>query len=188
MRTVMSAMYKKKSGIPADVLPIFESIIVKYEIPGKSSLGPECDAEFFKAMEEHLTREQRFRLYEQVGGCKGTGDDKVRKAFAQEHAALPLAERLELFAKKFNRDGRVLNSDNTITVTFACTHGYYRCALAGKPFNPPASLESYFERCAGGRLYELEKALGINLKIKSVDISPLEENPANPVVFTFEVV
>jgi hypothetical protein len=37
-------------------------------------------------------------------------------------------------------------------------------------------------------LYELEKALGIKLRIKNVDISPLKENPANPVVFTFEIV
>ena len=49
-------------------------------------------------------------------------------------------------------------------------------------------IEGYFERCAGGRLYEYEKALGINLKIKSVDISPLKENKKNPVIFTFEIV
>jgi hypothetical protein len=49
-------------------------------------------------------------------------------------------------------------------------------------------VESYFERCAGGRLYELQKALGIKLKIKSVDVSPLKENINNPVVFTYDIV
>jgi len=37
-------------------------------------------------------------------------------------------------------------------------------------------------------LYEYQKALGIKLKIKSVDVSPLSENIVNPVVFTFEIV
>jgi len=188
MKTVLKTMQKKNSGIPSDILPLFEGIILKYEGSGLPSLPPECEIEFFSAMENHLTKEQRFRLYEINGGCKGTGADKARKAFAQEHAGLPLADRLELFMKDCNRGGRVLNDDNTITVTFACTHGYYKRVREKKPFNPPASLQTYFDSCAGGRLYELEQALGIKLRIKSVDTSPLDENPANHVVFTFKIV
>lgn len=138
-------------------------------------------------MNEHLTKEQRFRLYEEAGACNGAGYDKERKAFAHKHADIPLAERLELFIKTFGRKA-VLNNDNTITVTFACTHGYYKCAREGKYLSPPTSVESYFERCAGGRLYEYQKALGVKLKIKSVDVSPLNENVNNPVVFIFEIV
>ncbi len=105
-------------------------------------------------------------------------------------AYLPLAERLEIFEQTFKRAKAVLNDDNTFTVKFACTHGYYRKArLAHKgTFQLPETIESYFERCAGGRLYEYKKALGIKLKIKSVDVSPLNENPLNPVVFVFEIV
>jgi len=167
---------------------VFEGIIDKYRELGFNSLGNECDAEFFQAMEEHLTKEQRFWMYEQNGGCQGTGQNKARKTFAQEHADMPLAERLKLFEKTFGRNRAVLNDDNTITVRFACTHGYYKRAREGKPFIPPASLQTYFEHCAGGRLYEYQKALGVKLKIKSVDISPLSENSVNPVVFTFEII
>jgi predicted metal-binding protein len=191
MKTMLKAMKKKNSGIPTDALPVFEEIIQKHLVLGGGGLtgtGNVCEAEFFQAMEEHLTQEERFRFFAQCGGCKGTGDDKRRKAFAAQYAETPLAERLELFVKAFDRDGRVLNTDGTITVTFKCTHGYYKRIREGKPFNPPASLQTYFDCCAGGRLYELEKALGIKLKIKSVDISPLTKNPENPVVFTFEVV
>ena len=187
MKTMLKAMKKKQSGIPEDILPVFEDIIQKYEALGSPSLGPECDEEFGKAMNELLTKEQRFRLYEQEGACKGTGHDKERKAFALEHAHRPLAERLELFTKTYGRKA-VLNDDNTITVTFVCTHGYYKQAREGKHLSLPLSIESYFERCAGGRLYEYQKALGIKLNIKSVDISPLSENMTNPVVFTFEIV
>ncbi len=179
MKTMLKIMRMRKNEIPDDILPLFEHIVQSYK-------GEECEEKFIKAMEEQLTKEQRFRLYAQNGSCSGTGYDKERKAFALEHADKPLSERLELFTNTFGRTA-VLNDDNTITVTFACNHGYYKHVPRGM-FRFPASIESYFERCAGGRLYEYQKALGIKLKIKSVDVSPLSENIVNPVVFTFEIV
>ena len=175
-------------------MPIFEGIVQKLEeqhgpnLVGVKCFNPEWDDEFCMAMDELLTKEQRFRLYEENGGCNGAGYDKARRAFAQEHANMPLAERLELFCKTFERCPAVLNDDNTITVKFACTHGYYKRVREGKYTTPPRGVESYFERCAGGRLYELQKALGVKLRIKSVDVSPLQESVTNPVVFTFEIV
>lgn len=186
MKTMLNTMKKKKSGIPGDVLPVFEGIIKKYEALGALSLGDECDAEFDKAMREHLTNEQRFWLYEQNGACKGTSADKERIAFALEHEHLALDERLAIFTKDFGR--QAVLKGNEIIVTFKCTHGYYKKVREKKITALPPAIESYFERCAGGRLYEYEKALGIKLKIKSVDVSALNEDLANPVVFTFEVV
>lgn len=179
MKMVLNSMKKKKSGISEEVLPVFEQIV-------QTSKGSECEGEFMKAMEKHLEREERFRLFEENGSCNGAGQDRERKAFAQEHGDLPLAERLELYANTYGRTA-VLNDDNTITVTFACHHGYYKHTPKGK-FQFPESVETYFERCAGGRLYEYQKALGIKLRIVSVDVSPLKEDPMNPVVFTFAVV
>jgi len=186
MKMLLNAMKKRNSGIPEDIAPIFEGIVKKYEARGVPASDPEYETEFFKAMEEHLTREQRFRLFEQNGACKGTGGDKERKAFALEHAHKPLDERVEILNKAFGRK-IVLNGDNTLTVVFGCSHGYYKRVREKKYSSLPPSIESYFERCAGGRLYEYEKILGIKLRIKSVDISPLNENIANPVVFTFEI-
>lgn len=178
MKTMLKIMKKRKNEIPDDILSLFEDIAQTYK-------GDECDEKFTKAMEEQLTKEQRYQLYEQNGSCCGTGYDKERKVFALEHADKPLSERLELFKNTFGRTG-ILNDDNTITVTFACNHGYYKHAPKGM-FQFPGSIETYFERCAGGRLYEYQKALGIKLKIKSVDVSSLRENIVNPVVFTFEI-
>lgn len=179
MKSMMKSMRMSKNEIPVDIVPLFEEIVQTYK-------GDECEEKFMIAMEEHLSKEQRFRLCEQNGSCRGTGEDKERKAFALEHADKPLGERLRLFTNKFRRTA-VLNEDNTITVTFACNHGYYKHAPKGT-FQFPKSIETYFERCAGERLYEYQKALGIKLKIKSVDVSPLIENMINPVVFTFEIV
>jgi hypothetical protein len=187
MKTMLKSMQKKDRGIPKEKLQIFEDIIKKYEVRGMSSLGSECDIEFSMTMEELLTKEQRFRLFEQNGGCKGTSNDKERIAFALEHSNKTLATKIAIFNKTYGRNA-VLNDDNTITVAFACTHGYYKQAREKKNFTRPSTVKSYFERCAGGRLYELQKVLGIKLKIKSVDISPLNKNLTNPVVFLFKIV
>jgi len=194
MKTVLRAMQKKKNGIPEDKLPIFEGIVQKYEdefgpnLVGISCFQPEWNDAFCQAMGKHLTREQRFHLYREAGACNGTGTDKERKIFALEHAHMALDERMALFAETFGRWKPVLNDDNTLTLTFKCAHGYYKRAREGKYIAPPPNVEGYFERCAGGRLYELQKALGIKLKIKSVDISSLSEDVNNPVVFTFEII
>lgn len=89
MKTMLKNMRMRKNEIPDDLLPLFEDIVQTYK-------GDECEEKFLKAMEEQLSKEQRFRLYEQNGSCNGTGYDKERKAFALEHADKPLAERLEL--------------------------------------------------------------------------------------------
>jgi len=194
MTGMISAMKKKKNGIPEEVLPIFDGILQKYQdefgpyLIGVTFFKPEWDDEICQAMGKHLTKEQRFKLYETQGACNGAGADKERKVFALEHTHLALDERMALFAETFGRWKPVLNDDNTLTLTFKCKHGYYKRALDGTYTIPPPNVEGYFERCAGGRLYELEKALGIKLKIKSVDVSPLSENVKNPVVFTFEIV
>jgi hypothetical protein len=194
MVSMLKEMKKTKNGIPQKKLDVFEGIIQKYareagpNLTGVKCFEPEWDDEFCKAMNKHLTREQRFQLYETHGACNGTGADKSRKAFALEHARLALDERIELFSETFKRWKPVLNDDKTLTLHFKCTHGYYKRAIEGKYTAPPPNVELYFERCAGGRLYELQKALGIKLKIKSVDVSPLKDNVKNPVVFTFEIV
>jgi len=123
---MLKAMQKKNAGISKDILTVFEGIIQKYARPG-FSLGHDCDKEFSEAMEEHLSKEQRFRLYEQNGGCMGTGRDKERKAFALKHANKTIAERIELFARTYGKNV-VLKDDNTIVVTFTCAHRYHKIA------------------------------------------------------------
>lgn len=87
MKTMLKSMRMRKNEIPEDILPLFEHIVQTYR-------RDECDEKFIKAMEEQLTKEQRFRLYEQNGSCRGTGYDKERKSFALEHADKPLAKGL----------------------------------------------------------------------------------------------
>ena len=183
-KTTLKLMQKKNSVIPKDILLVFEDISDKYEAMDAPPYG-ECDNEFMKAMEKHLTKEQRFWIFEQSGACKGTKYDKDRKTLADRYADMTIAEKIEQLAA--SKREIVLNDDNSISLTFKCSHGYYKRAREDKNFTPPVTVESYFERCAGGRLYDLQMLLGVRLKIKNVDISPLKENIENPVVFTFEI-
>jgi len=66
----MKEMKKKKSGISEDVIFIFENILNKHKdeqgrlnLTGVVCFQPEWDDEFCEAMNKHLTKEQRFRLY-----------------------------------------------------------------------------------------------------------------------------
>lgn len=176
-------MKKKKNNILESCLPMFEDIMLIND-------RKERDAKFINAMEEYLTNEQCFTIWAQNGACRGTKFDKDRKAFAVEHSNKPLRERFDIFVStigsgyKFNRNDIVLDEKiKTITISFACKHG-----LMHLEKGISTSLEAYFGQCAGGRLYELQLALGINLKIKDVDVTAIKKDIKNPCVFTYEIV
>lgn len=182
MRTMLSVMKKKKNNIPEDAICIFEHIVQTCYVPNCMSI--EGDNKFMEAMGKYLTADQRFRLWEQSGGCRDKGRDKLRKEFLAENEDKPLSERLELFlATPFSYNETILNNDNTITLKHNCGG----CAKNVPKDKFAASPSLYFEGCAAGRMSMLEKSLGIKLKIKSVESSPLGVSDENPNVFTFEI-
>jgi hypothetical protein len=182
MRTVLKSMLNKKIGIPEDVIIIFEDIITSYFVPGRGS--KEGDIKFTQAMERYLTKEQLYKLWEKHGGCQGTGHDKERRDFALTHKDKTLSEKLEIYLSTLGKNKiAVLNDDNTLAVIFTCPHGP---KFEGDR-NEKTSLEFHYGRCAGGRLYEYQKILGVKLKVNSVEVPPNISNET-PVVFTFEII
>ncbi|MDR0324866.1 MAG: hypothetical protein LBI19_02055 [Oscillospiraceae bacterium] len=189
MRTFYGMMKKKKNEIPEDKLLIFQNILDTYFVPGCGSNAG--DNMFMEAIGEHFTEEERFRLWEQSGGCRGFGHEKARKAFAAEHAELPLPVKLDVYIMEFENGlkGKTRNivldeENNTITFTWACDECYNH-SVKGK-ITAPFSL--YYEGCAGGRMQNLQSALGIKLRIKSVEIPKQGVSKENPCVFVFEIV
>ena len=189
MRSVLSAMQKKKyDWIPRETLAVFEDIVAMHFAPMRGST--EGDNLFMEAVGEQFTPEQRLKIWEGNGGCTGSGHDKQRRAFASEHAGMPLAERVErymdIFEKKHGKTlGIVLDEMNKIiSYTFACEDCAKHCH-SGR-FTAPFAL--YYERCALGRLANLQTALGIKLKVRSVDIPAGGVSREEPCVFTYEIV
>lgn len=189
MRTFFNMMKKKKNKISEDKLCVFQNILDTYFVPGRGS--SEGDHKFMEAIGEQFTEEERFRLWEQSGGCTGTGREKARKAFASAHSDKPLPIMLDLYIHEFADDlnGKtrniVLDEENkTITFTYACDECYRR-SVKGITTAPFAL---YYESCAGGRLMNLQTALGIKLKIKSVDIPTQGVSKESPCVFIFDII
>jgi hypothetical protein len=185
MKTFLKMMKKKSNGIPEEKLQLFDEIISTYFVPGRGSTEGDCA--FMRAIGENFTEEQRFRLWEQNGGCEGSGREKARKKFAAEHADKPLSVRLDLYIMDFvseKTQSIVLDEKNkTIAYTYACGECYNH-TVKGKLTAP---FDLYYESCAGGRLKNLQSALGIKLKIKSVDIPENGVSSESPCVFTFDI-
>ena len=189
MRTVLNAMKKRKNEwIPREKLDIFENIIETHFIPGRGST--EGDNEFMKAVGKHFTQAQRFRIWEGNGGCKGTGHEKARKVFASEYTDKPLFERLtkyiDTFEKKHGKTLDVVLDEESkfVTYTFACDE----CSKHIQKGKLTAPHELYYERCALGRMDNLQTALGLTLKVKQVYIPASGVNKETPCVFTYEIV
>ncbi len=145
-------------------------------------------------MDELLTKEQCLSIMEKQGCCKRGQRDKDCKAFASEHVGKTLDEKLELMSGIKYMMSPYLNEDNTITVTFGnyqngVHKGKNTCSCGSiKKLKQPFSISpTYCGCCAGHFLYHYQNALGIKLKLKEINTSPLNTNGEKPCKFTFEV-
>ena len=143
-------------------------------------------------MDELLTKEQCLSIMEKQGCCKGGQRDKYYKAFAKEHAGKTLLEKLDLLSGFQYMMPPCLNDDGTFTITFGDHQnhtGKHTCACGSiKKLKQPFSISpTYCGCCAGHLLYHYQNALGVKLKLKEINSSPLNTNGEKPCKFTFKV-
>lgn len=165
----------KQDKYPAAVVNQFEHIV-------EACSYDESIFEFVDKMNMLLTEEQRLSIWERNGGCRHGWRNREATAFRLEHADKTLTEKIDLL-----RDVRSLsrfrrNGDGTITAESGC----HLCVL--KKLKPPYTATSALFGCsAGGALYNYEIALGVKLKIKSIDVHLTEGNAENTYSVGFEV-
>jgi hypothetical protein len=145
-------------------------------------------------MDKLLTNEQCLSIMEKQGCCKGGQRDNDCKAFALEHADKSLPEKLKLISGIQYMMSPILNGDNTFTITFG---GYQNGVHVGKTTCSCGSIKklkqpffitpTYCGCCAGHFLYHYQNALGVKLKLKEINSSPLNTNGEKPCKFTFEI-
>lgn len=145
-------------------------------------------------MDELLTKEQCLSIMEKQGCCKGGQRDKDCKSFALEHAGKTLSEKLVLMSNIQYMMSPCLNDDGTFTITFGYHQngvhtGKHTCSCGSiKKMKQPFSISpTYCGCCAGHFLYHYQNALGVKLKLKEINSSPLNTNGEKPCKFTFEV-
>ena len=166
----------QKDGIPEDARNQFEHVVQTYR-------GGEADLRFVGKMDDLLTEQQRLSIWERNGGCRLGGRNREAVAFQLEHADKTLAEKLELLKNTRFMGNFCLNEDGTVTAGNGC----HLCVL--KKLEPPYTASSTVFGCsAGGALYNYEIALGVKLRLKSIDSFLLDPEAGKPYSFTFEIV
>jgi hypothetical protein len=146
-------------------------------------------------MDELLTKEQCLSIMEKQGCCKGGQREKDCKAFALEHKDKSFSEKLALMSSIQYMMSPCLNDDGTFTITFG---GYQNgvhlgkntcsCGLIKKLEQPFYVSPTYCGCCAGHFLYHYQNALGVKLRLKRINSSPLNTNCEQSCGFTFEVI
>lgn len=145
-------------------------------------------------MDELLTKAQCLSIMEKQGCCKGGQRDRDCKAFAQQHADQPLAEKLRLISGIPDMMSPRLNGDGTLSVAFGgYQNGVHKgrntcsCGSIKKLKQPFSVSPTYCGCCAGHFLYHYQNALGVKLKLKEINSTPLNTDGDGDCQFTFDV-
>jgi len=146
-------------------------------------------------MDKLLTDEQKCAVMAKEGCCKGGKRDTDCKAFGKEHADKSLSEKLALFNTVEYMMSPALNEDGSFTTTmYGHQNGVHKgkttcsCGAIKKMKQPFNVSKTYCGCCAGHFLYHYQNMLGVKLKIKEINSSPLDTNGEKPCQFTFEVI
>jgi len=122
------------------------------------------EPKFVEKMDELLTEEQRLLLWEYGGSCRGGETGREAKKLGQSLEGKSLSEKIDVMNQNEHMFKSHLNEDGTITV-------YCFCHCLQHRFNNPenAKASSAYGCAAGAHLAIIKSALGVKLKIKSVD-------------------
>ncbi len=145
-------------------------------------------------MDEKLAPEQVQEILESNACCKTGTRNKASKEFAQMYAELPLEEKLDKIsnAHHLNMGSPELTEDGTLRV-----HAIYY--IKGDRFECACSnfhnlkrdyrvSRSYCYCCGGHFKYHYEIMLGLKLRLKGVDSSPLDTEGGDPCIFDYEII
>ena len=156
---------------------------------------PEPVIALIDKMDELLTNEQILAVMEKQGCCKSGWRDKECKAFGKKYSDMPIEEKLTLIPNIPHFSAPRLNEDGTITITFnEYQNGVHTgkttcsCGLIKKLKQPFSVSPTFCGCCAGHVLYHHQNALGVKLRLKEINSSPLNTNGEKPCEFTFEIV
>ena len=185
-RAIMTTMIKK--GIPEDTLN-------QFVLPDPASKGAQWSEEyvaFIDQMDRLLTGEQRLCVMQEQG-CSVTGKPTAEHmAFGRAHAGLPLEEKVRLYNEStimYKLPCR-LNPDGSLTVAWSHGEdGEYSCVCGIFAKLPqPAQVSPTFCGCCGGHARQnLQRALGVKLRLKEIVSSAASTGGEKGCEFTFAI-
>ncbi|MCL2605198.1 MAG: hypothetical protein FWD90_12025 [Defluviitaleaceae bacterium] len=174
MREKQMVKTARKYGYPDEAVCALEQAMEVQDNHKRTAL-------FMERMDALFTEEQRLRLWEVGGSCTGGETGRQVKIMAKELAGMTLTEKI----KRLNQNEHIywveLNKDDTITAYCGC-HCLQHRVTKPKTARPP----SYYGCAAGAAFQNLKIALGVDMKIKSVDY-PQPGSPEKSMTFIIEV-
>ena len=185
----------KRMGETMRKMKISQEILEQFDFAA-STLGnnPLPTIAVIDKMDELLTDEQKYAIIEKEGCSKGGKRDKDCKTFANEHKYKSISEKLALFGTVEYMMSPTLNRDGSFTVTMSgYQNGVHKgkttcsCGAIKKLKQPFTVSKTYCGCCAGHFLYHYQNMLGVALRLKKINSSPLDSNGELPCQFTFEV-
>ena len=172
-----------KQGIPDEILA---------QLPFDGNNDLEDILTLIEQMDKLLTVEQRLAIMEKQGCCTTGKHAAFHRDFAQRNAGKSLAEKLEQSGELFFVDEPPcqLNDDGTLTVFWSSGEaGAYRCVCGYMKNKPqPLSISPTFCGCCGGHARQnLQRSLGVKLKLKQIVSSAASSAGKNHCEFLYDI-
>ena len=177
LKDMHKAIKMKKHNISEEAIRHFDDIMLLVDTDYAMT-----EPKFVEKMDELLTEEQRLLLWEYGGSCRGGETGRQAKILGQSLEGKSLSEKIEMMNRNEHMFKSYLNDDGSITVDCFCHCLQHR-------FNNPenAKSSSSYGCAAGAHLAIIKSALGVKLKIKSIDY-PQESDGKQSMTCVFEVI
>lgn len=188
----MPSNHKIQQAMENEGIP--EEILMQFDFTESKGGDPMPVLAVIEKMDRLLTKEQRLAVMEQQGCCKGGQRDKDCKAFGKANKGKTIAEKLALMFQVENMMQPKLNEDGSFTVVMSgYQNGRHKgkttcsCSMIKKLKQPFSVSATYCGCCAGHFRYHYQNMLGVQLRLKEINASPLDTNGEEPCSFTFAI-
>jgi len=176
----------KKKGISEEIIKQFESV-------GAGGSYIEQRLATVDLMDRLLSKEQCLSVMEEQGCCVTGKPAAAHRAFGRKHEGKTVEERLRLFDELDtpHKPPCKLNGDGTLSVFWGFGQdGDYKCVCGNIGKLPqPVSLSPTYCGCCGGHVRQnLQKSLGVKLRLKEIVSSPVSSNGKKRCEFLFEII
>ena len=179
----------RDQGVPDD-------IIAQFNFP-QATTGDKVIA-LVNQMDTLLTKEQCLSVMGEHGCFKTGFMDAKSKSFGKENAGKSLAEKLETAkAANFRKNIPYINDAGELIYEMRCYHDGDRermlsvkncaCPPIYNSKQPLSVSHIFCGCCAGHHKHHWQNALGIKLRLKSIETSPRRTDMGYPRVFIFEI-
>ena len=173
----------RKRRIPVEIM-------ARFDFP--ESNQPEEILALISQMDALLTEDERLSIMEQQGCCTTGKPAAAHLAFGRRHAGKTVAEKIALLDEldtTHNPPCR-LNDDGTLSVFWELGNdGDYQCVCGYiRKLSDPIAVSPTFCGCCGGHARKnLQRSLGVNLKLKKIVSSAVSSGGKERCAFLFEI-